>query len=146
MNIEQDWIPVIFDKRNKQHYESKEDYIKRISKSCSSQQIITTTNKLNSTNKSTLNKLKQVSNLSKLESEEDTFKHNKVSLSMAKRIAQARCEKKLTQKDLALKLNLPFKIIQEYESSKAIPNHLIINKLENILGTRLRDTISKKKY
>jgi putative transcription factor len=62
-----------------------------------------------------------------------------VSLSMSKRIAQARCEKKLTQKELAALLSLPAKIVQEYESGKAIPNHVVINKLEKALGCRLRD-------
>ena len=31
------------------------------------------------------------------------------------------------------------KIIQDYEASKAIPNHVIINKMEKILGSKLRD-------
>jgi predicted ATPase with chaperone activity len=38
----------------------------------------------------------------KLENEQDTFVHKKVSLSMSKRIAQTRCAKKMTQKELAL--------------------------------------------
>ena len=75
----------------------------------------------------------------KLEKEEDTFKHEKISLSMGKKIAQARNEKKITQKEFANAIFLPLKIIQEYETSKAIPNHLIINKMEKFLGCRLRE-------
>jgi putative transcription factor len=75
-----------------------------------------------------------VSNVRKIEKEEETFKHEKVSLSMSKKIAQARCEKKLSQKELAQTLNLPFKIIQEYEAGKAIPNPVVLNKIEKILG------------
>jgi putative transcription factor len=58
---------------------------------------------------------------------------------MSKRIAQARCEKKMTQKDLANALSLPFKIIQDYEAGKAIPNHVVLNKIEKALGVRVRD-------
>lgn len=75
----------------------------------------------------------------KLEKEEDTFKLPKVSLTMGKRIAQVRNEKKMTQKDLANAMCVPIKIIQDYESSKAIPNHVIINKMEKILCAKLRD-------
>jgi len=57
---------------------------------------------------------------------------------MAKKIAQARCNKKMTQKELANTLSLPLKIIQDYEASKAIPNHNVLNKIEKILG-RVRD-------
>lgn len=80
-----------------------------------------------------------MSNLKKIENEEETLKHAKISLSMAKKIAHARNMKKLSQKDLAMKLNLPMKIIKDYESSEAIPNHIIINKLEKILEAKLRD-------
>ena len=58
---------------------------------------------------------------------------------MSKKIAKARCDKKMTQKELAFALSLPFKIIQDYENGTAIPNHLILNKIEKILDVRVRD-------
>ena len=57
---------------------------------------------------------------------------------MGKKIAKLRCEKKLTQKDLAFQLSLNVKIIQDYEASKATINPNIINKIEKILG-RIRE-------
>ena len=45
----------------------------------------------------------------------------------------------MTQKDLALKLSLPTKTIQDYESGKAQPNNLILCKIEKVLGVRVRD-------
>jgi putative transcription factor len=80
-----------------------------------------------------------VGSVKKIENEQETFKLPKVSLSMSKRIAQVRNEKKMSQKDLANAMCIPIKIIQDYESSKAIPNHMIINKMEKILGSKLRD-------
>ena len=58
---------------------------------------------------------------------------------MGKKIAQLRCEKKLTQKELAFQLSLNVKIIQDYENSKAVVNSNIINKIEKILG-KIRDS------
>ena len=97
-------------------------------------------NNVISQNKNVSNKtqIDGVSNIRKIENEEETFKHKTITLSVAKKIAQARCEKKLTQKDLANTLNLPFKIIQDYEAGKAIPNPVVLNKIEKILG-RIRD-------
>ena len=40
---------------------------------------------------------------------------------------------------MALKLSLPVKIIQDYENGLAIPNAFILNKIESVLGVRVRD-------
>ena len=40
-------------------------------------------------------------------------KHEKVSLSMSKKIAQARCEKKLSQKDLSINLVIAGRFVCE---------------------------------
>jgi len=52
-------------------------------------------------------------------------------------IAQARQAKGLSQKDLAAKLMIPAKVIQDYESGKAIPNNALIAKFERTLGCKL---------
>ena len=128
----QDWKPVTWNKIGEKHKgESKNAYINNQMRKNNT----VTTNKVVS-NKTQID---GVSNLKKVEKEEDTFKHATVSLSMSKRIAQARCEKKMTQKDLANALSLPFKIIQDYEAGKAIPNHIVLNKIEKALGVRVRD-------
>ena len=49
-------------------------------------------------------------------------------------------EKGLTQKELALKVNEKPSVIQDYESSKAIPNPKILGNLERTLGVKLRGT------
>ena len=128
----QDWKPVSWNKIGEKHKgESKNAYINNQMRKNNT----VTTNKVVS-NKTQID---GVSNLKKVEKEEETFKHATVSLSMSKRIAQARCEKKMTQKDLANALSLPFKIIQDYEAGKAIPNHIVLNKIEKALGVRVRD-------
>ena len=135
MNNFQDWTPVSWDKRNSRYAnESKKDFITRQQRT---NQPITTINK-GVSNKSGITS--QVLSTKKLESEEETFKHKTLSTSIAKKIAQKRCEMKLTQKDLAFKLSLPESIIRDYEKldGKTIPNPMILNKIEKILG-RVRD-------
>ncbi len=45
--------------------------------------------------------------------------------------------KGLSQKDLAAKLMIPAKTIQDYEAGKAIPNNALIAKIERTLGCKL---------
>ena len=65
--------------------------------------------------------------------------HEKVSLSMAKTIQQARIAKGFkTQKDLAVVIGIPVNIINAYESGKAIPDNAILQKLRKVLGVKLK--------
>ena len=45
---------------------------------------------------------------------------------------------KLSQKDLAQKINEKPSVLQDYESGKAIPNPQILGKMERVLGVKLR--------
>ncbi|EED89166.1 predicted protein, partial [Thalassiosira pseudonana CCMP1335] len=69
--------------------------------------------------------------------ESDELKHAKVDKSLSKAIMQARMAKKMTQKDLATKINEKPQVVGEYESGKAIPNGQIIVKMERVLGVKL---------
>lgn len=131
----QDWNYITFDKRGeRKKNESKEQQIQRLRRTDPTQ---VKTTKTTHSNKSIIGQ--GAPSIRKIEKEEDTFKLPTVSKTMASKIAQARCVKKLSQKELAMQLALPIKIIKDYETATAIPNHLIINKLEKILETRLRD-------
>jgi putative transcription factor len=69
--------------------------------------------------------------------ESDELKHVKVDKSLSKAIMQARTAKKLSQKELATKINEKPQVVGEYESGKAIPNPQIIGKIERALGCKL---------
>ena len=128
----QDWTEVKWDKRGQRPTgESNKTYM---ANQMRKNNVVSTVKPVSANQ----NKINMVQNIKKIEKEEDIFIHKTVSLNMAKKISQARCDKKITQKELANMLSLPFKTIQEYESGKAIPNHLIINKIEKALGTRVR--------
>ena len=45
---------------------------------------------------------------------------------------------KMTQKDLATKINEKPQVVQEYESGKTAPNQQILGKLERVLQVKLR--------
>jgi putative transcription factor len=132
-NITQDWNVITWDKRGqKSKNESQKTFMNNQMRKNN------TTSHLKNV-KPNENKINSINNIKKIENEEESFKHEKISLSVSKKIAQARCDKKISQKELAIKLNLPLKIIQDYESGKGIPNHIILNKIEKVLEKRVRD-------
>ena len=72
--------------------------------------------------------------LYKLENETESFEVKKVSRSLSKQIQQARLSNKITQKELAQRINVSSKIINDYESGKAIPNNTVKMKIQRCLG------------
>lgn len=81
---------------------------------------------------------REVTNEQKLDQTE-LGTHEKVSLSLAKTIQQARIGKGFkTQKDLAVAVGVPANVINSYESGKAIPDNQILQKLRRVLGVKLK--------
>ncbi|PVV02554.1 hypothetical protein BB560_002988 [Smittium megazygosporum] len=76
--------------------------------------------------------------IAKLDRDDEVAPPEKIDLSVGKAIMQARMEKKLTQKDLAAKVNEKQNVINDYEAGRAIPNQMILSKLERNLGVKLR--------
>lgn len=74
----------------------------------------------------------------KLDRETEELHHDTIGLDVGRIIQQVRNEKKMTQKDLATKINEKQQVINEYESGRAIPNQNVLAKLERVLGVRLR--------
>ena len=73
----------------------------------------------------------------KREEEEEIKVVPKISLSNSQLIQHGRKNANLTQKQLAQKLSIDSKIIQEYESGKTAPEYKIMCKLENTLKIKL---------
>lgn len=61
-------------------------------------------------------------------------------------IQAARLEKKLTQKELAQKINELATVVSEYETGRALPNQNILAKMERVLGVRLRGAKKGEKF
>jgi putative transcription factor len=74
----------------------------------------------------------------KIEQETEDFRHEKVSRELSLSIQKARTDKKWTRKDLAIKINEKESVITDYETGKAIPNGIILQKMSKALGITLR--------
>ena len=79
----------------------------------------------------------------KLDNATDADKHKKISLEQSKMISKARCDLKLSQVDLAKKINLKKEIINEYECGKAIIDNKILSKIERALKINVRKKSAK---
>lgn len=82
--------------------------------------------------------LKGDKNTAKLDRETEELHHDTVGMDVSKLIQYGRNQKKLSQKDLATKINEKTQIVTEYENGKAIPNQQVLAKMERILGIKLR--------
>ncbi|XP_062515073.1 endothelial differentiation-related factor 1 homolog [Corticium candelabrum] len=74
----------------------------------------------------------------KLDRETEELHHEKVSMDVGRVIMRVRSEMKMTQKELATKINEKPQIVNDYEAGRAIPNQQIMGKLERVLGVKLR--------
>ena len=68
----------------------------------------------------------------------DVHKVDKVGSTIGKQISQARVAKKMSQKDLATKMQLQLQVIQQYENGKAVRNNSMLSKFEKALGTKFK--------
>jgi len=83
----------------------------------------------------------QADKTKKLDNTTDADKHKKISLDQSKMISKARCDLKLSQADLAKRLNIKRDIINEYECGKAIIDNNILSKIERFLKINVRKKI-----
>ncbi|KAI0273839.1 MBF1-domain-containing protein [Gloeopeniophorella convolvens] len=83
--------------------------------------------------------------IAKLDRENEVAPPSKVAPSVGRAMQTARMDLKLSQKDVAQKINEKPSVLQDYESGKAIPNPQILSKLERTLGVKLRGTEIGKK-
>ncbi|XP_011405617.2 PREDICTED: endothelial differentiation-related factor 1 homolog [Amphimedon queenslandica] len=87
---------------------------------------------------SQLNKQKSDAlDMRELARETEELKHVQVGLDMGRLIQQSRSKAKLSQKDLAARINEKSQVISDYEQGKAIPNAGVLKKMERALGVHL---------
>jgi ribosome-binding protein aMBF1 (putative translation factor) len=69
--------------------------------------------------------------------EDDTKKTKYIAKVTSDAVRVARCEKKLTQKELAQKCNMDVSIVSEIERGTCVYNATHVNKLQTILGVKI---------
>ena len=121
----QDWTPVVFHKR------TADDVAK-----------VTEVQRKRTTNQSKT----AVADVDtyKLLKEDEVVKHESVSTELRTSITKAHLAAKLTQAQLAQRINELPKVVQEYENGKAIPNNAILQKMSKVLGVVLKKKPDKK--
>ncbi|XP_015914714.1 endothelial differentiation-related factor 1 homolog [Parasteatoda tepidariorum] len=77
-------------------------------------------------------------NTSKLDKETEQLHHDTVGLEVGRLIQQGRQNKGLTQKELATRINEKPQVINDYEAGRAVPNQMILTKIERVIGLKLR--------
>jgi hypothetical protein len=80
--------------------------------------------------------------LKKIENDTENFTHVKIPLLLSREIITARNNMKLTQKDMAVKLNVQQNIYIELENGKAIYSSAtkqLINKMERIINVKFNN-------
>ena len=75
-----------------------------------------------------------VSRMAKIDNSTEADKVNTVSKNFSQKIQHARNSQKLSQKELAHKMNVPFSVVNQYEKGTAIADGSIIQKFKNVLG------------
>ena len=91
--------------------------------------------------KSTTNKKSQVSNVGKLLDEEADFKT--VPKEIATQVQQARTEKKMTQEELAKKVQENVRVIKDLESATGVYDPKVVEKIEKALNVKFERSWKK---
>jgi ribosome-binding protein aMBF1 (putative translation factor) len=69
--------------------------------------------------------------------DDDTKKTKYIANVTSDAVRQARCEKKLTQKELAQKCNMDVSIVAEIERGGCVYNAGHVNKIQTVLGVKI---------
>ncbi|AGE53600.1 multiprotein-bridging factor [Acanthocystis turfacea Chlorella virus GM0701.1] len=77
-------------------------------------------------------------NMAKIERDTEDAAPKTVSSTLSKAIISARTSKKMTRDQLAVKINEKPKVIELYETKKAVPDPAVLSKMSRALGVSLR--------
>ena len=136
--LSQDWEPAVLHKSKPKAQDLRDP--KAVNKAIRSGAPVQTVKKFDAgSNKKTA----PIVNARKLEEGTEPAALDKVSTEVRQLIQKARLEKKLSQAELAKQINERPQVVQEYESGKAVPNQMVLAKMEKVLGVKLRGKISK---
>ncbi|GJP41678.1 hypothetical protein CLOM_g1319 [Closterium sp. NIES-68] len=132
----QDWDPVVIHKRPQKAADTKDP--KLVNAARRQGAAIESVKKYDAGTNKSGSAVNPAMHSRKLAEETDVLAHEKVSVDVKTAIQKARLDAKLTQAQLAQKINEKPQVVQEYECGKAIPNPQILGKMERVLGVKLR--------
>ncbi|KNA16812.1 hypothetical protein SOVF_085800 [Spinacia oleracea] len=137
--ISQDWEPVVLHKNRPKTQDLRDP--KAVNQALRSGKAVETVKKaVAGTNKKAP---ATVVNARKLDEETEPAALAKVAAEVRLAIQKARIAKKMSQAELAKLINERPQVVQEYENGKAVPNHMVLAKMERVLGVKLRGKSGK---
>lgn len=74
----------------------------------------------------------------KINEDDEINKLPNVGINIGKQISQARSAKKISQKELSTRMNLPLHVVQQNENGKALRNNALLAKFERFLGVKFK--------
>lgn len=132
--ISQDWEPVVLHKTRPKSQDLRDR--KAVNEALRTGKAVETVKKgVAGTNKKVTS---TAVNARKLDEETEPAALAKVSSEVRLAIQKARIEKKMSQFELGKLINERTQVVQEYENGKAVPNHMVLAKMERVLGVKLR--------
>ncbi|KAM1090111.1 hypothetical protein ACFX13_018073 [Malus domestica] len=135
--IVQDWEPVVLQKKPKS---SALRDPKAVNQAIRSGAPVQSIKKFDAgSNKKTA----PVVSVKKLEEAAEPAALDRVSTEVRLAIQKARLEKKMSQAELAKRINERPQVVQEYENGKAVPNQAVLAKMERVLEVKLRGKVGK---
>eukprot|EP00478_Filoreta_tenera_P003143 GABV01003305.1.p1 GENE.GABV01003305.1~~GABV01003305.1.p1 ORF type:complete len:155 (+),score=56.74 GABV01003305.1:107-571(+) len=81
----------------------------------------------------------------KIDEETADFRHAEIPTAFKVALMKARTDKKLTQAQLAQRLNIRQSVIADYESGRAIPDPALVSRMQRVLGVQLPKIVKPKK-
>lgn len=135
--MRQDWEPVVLQKRAHAKASELKDP-KAVREAMRSGAAVEAVKKFDAGSNRSGSTANPGMNARKLEEETDVLTHQTVPTEVKTAIQKARLAAKLSQAQLAQKINEKEQIVKEYESGKAIPNQQVLAKMERVLGVKLR--------
>lgn len=76
--------------------------------------------------------------LAKVDRDNEVAPPSKIDMGVGRAIQKGRQDKGLTQKELASKVNEKPNVINDYEAGRAVPNQVLLGKIERAVGVKLR--------
>uniref|UniRef100_A0A2P2IN53 HTH cro/C1-type domain-containing protein n=1 Tax=Rhizophora mucronata TaxID=61149 RepID=A0A2P2IN53_RHIMU len=136
--ITQDWEPVVLRKAKTKVKDLRDP--KAVNQALRTGAMVQTIKKFDAgSNK----KAAPAVNVRKLDDETEPVARDRMTTEVRQAIQKARLEKKMSQAELAKRINAQPKVVQEYENGKAVPNQAVLAKMEKVLGVKLRGRIAK---
>lgn len=130
--LTQDWEPVVLNRPKPKAAETKS--AKAVNAAIRAGAAVETVKK----HDAGTNKKSAPASARKLDEATEPVGLERVGAEVRSMIQRARVAKRMSQAELAKRINERAQVVQDYEGGKAVPNHAVLAKMEKVLEVKLR--------